>query len=267
MKRGLILAYHRILPDELAKLRSPLAVSTVQFDKQINYLINKGWRCLTLSEYYYAYLVNHKKPERVFVITFDDGYRDNYYYAFPILKKFDIRATIFLVTDLLTTFKSLYLSDQPIQSDTSDIDYSITLEQLKEMSDYGIEFGSHTLTHPRLDAIGLFEAEREIKESGKHLEHYLNREVKTFCYPYGALNDTVIELVLKSGYLCAVVTPSRFGINETNFTLHRSGIYHSDSLLKFIIKSTKFFNNIRKTRIWFFLKRETTFIRKCNFAK
>lgn len=256
MKNYLILAYHRVLPNELAQSRSPLAVSTVQFDRQIQLLVHRGWRSLTLSEFYAEFITLGKKLKKVFVVTFDDGYRDNYLFAFPILQKYNIKATIFLVTDLLDTSKYLYFTDALMPYEFSDIDRSLTLEQIQKMSDYGIEFGSHTLTHARLDAIELAEAEQEIYQSKKKLEQYLNCEVKSFCYPYGALNNDVAELVRKSGYCCAVVTPSRSEINETTFTLHRSGVYQSDSLFKFRLKCTKLFYAIRKTNLWFLLKYE-----------
>ncbi len=266
MSKRLILAYHRILPDELALLRQPLAVSTTQFERQILYLINKGWRSLTLSEYFEIYNLDQKKPDRVFVVTFDDGYRDNYYYAFPTLKKYNLKATIFLVTGLLNEPKTLQF-DKNINNNITEMDYSITLEQMREMANYGIEFSSHTVTHPRLDTIGLAEAEEEIYQSKRILEQYLNRQVKTFCYPYGAFNDDVISLVAKSGYQCAVVTPTRPGIKETRFTLIRIGVYNSNSLLKFKFKCSNLFTNIRKARLWFLLKHLSIYLKKKSTIK
>ncbi|HPC35698.1 MAG TPA: polysaccharide deacetylase family protein [Candidatus Marinimicrobia bacterium] len=261
MNKSLILAYHRILPDDLALLRQPLAVSTTQFERQMLYLIDKGWQSMTLSEYFEIYDLKQKKPDRIFVITFDDGYRDNYYYAFPILKKYNLKATIFVVTGLLTVPKTLQF-DSAVNDNVTEMDYSITLEQMREMANYGIEFGSHTITHPRLDTIGLVEAEKEIDQSKRTLEQYLNQQVKTFCYPYGALNDDVIALVSKSGYQCAVVTPTRQEIKESRFTLIRVGVYNSNSLLKFKFKCSNLFLSLRKLRLWFLLKHLSNYVKK-----
>ncbi|MDD5765164.1 MAG: polysaccharide deacetylase family protein [Candidatus Marinimicrobia bacterium] len=255
MKDYLILAYHRILPEKLASARGSLTVNTVQFDKQISYLVRKGWRSLTLSEFYHKFILQGLEPKKVFVITFDDGYQDNYLYAFPILKKYNVKATIFLVANMLETSKNLYFTDVQIPYEISDVDRSLRQEQIKEMQKYGIEFGSHTLTHARLDSMELDSVKHEIRLSKINLESYLNTKVNTFCYPYGALNDKVIELVKESGYQCAVVTPPRSGIIETAFTLYRSGIYLSDSFIKFKLKCTDLFYTLRRTNLWFSLKK------------
>ncbi|MCK9483213.1 MAG: polysaccharide deacetylase family protein [Candidatus Marinimicrobia bacterium] len=254
MNNSLILAYHRVLPDDMARLRRPLAISTEQFEKQIQCLVNQGWRSLTLSEYSDFYISKKRKPDKIFVITFDDGYRDNYYYAFPVLKKYNMKATVFLVAGSLFNPNALRFEYTPDIHNVTDMDYFITLEQLKEMADYGIEFGSHTITHPRLDTIGLDEAGREIHKSKEILEHHLNRQVKAFCYPYGAFNDSVIALVSKCGYQCAVVTPNRPGIKDNQYTLNRIGVYNSNSLLKFKLKCSHIFIYIRKAELWFMLK-------------
>jgi peptidoglycan/xylan/chitin deacetylase (PgdA/CDA1 family) len=251
-----------VLPDEMARLRRPLAVSTEQFEKQLQWLIERGLHSLTLSEYSDIYLSTKRKPDGCFVITFDDGYRDNYYYAFPILKKYNVKATIFLITESLFNPTVVNLKYKPDIHNVAEMDNIITLEQMKEMADYGIEFGSHTITHPRLDAIGLDEARGEIYNSKKVLEHYLNHQVKTFCYPYGAFNESIMALVEQCGYLCAVVTPNRPKIQENQYALNRVGIYYPNNILIFKLKISNLFTHLRKIRLWFILKQLARYIRR-----
>jgi peptidoglycan/xylan/chitin deacetylase (PgdA/CDA1 family) len=245
VKKNIILAYHRVLPAKEAIARGVLAVTETEFEKQLQLLVSKGYKCFTLKEYFANY-AELKTKEKSFVITFDDGYMDNYAFAFKVLKKLDLRATIFLTADYLESDRNLFFEKGEPSYCITEYDRLLNKEEILEMSEYGIEFGSHTLSHPHLTQISNDEAEKEIKNSKKVLEAYLGQDVVSFCYPYGNINERVVELVKEAGYKVGVVTTASSGIPKGPFTLRRTGVYLSDSIDKFKLKSTALFYFIRE---------------------
>jgi peptidoglycan/xylan/chitin deacetylase (PgdA/CDA1 family) len=254
MKELQVLAYHRILPSDLARPRGVLAVTTDNFERQMKHFLHRGWQCLTLSQLQADYLVKGEYPRNTFVVTFDDGYRDNYIHAFPILKRLAIKATVFVTTAYIGKKADLYFSLEPRKYVAEAIDQCLSPEEIKEMSEYGIEFGSHSHTHPHLTAISQDQVRQEVRYSKSLLEQLLAREVVSFCFPFGDLNSEVVDIVRQSGYLIGVVTPSRSVIPQSPLTIHRTGIYFNDSHIKFLLKSTSMFHRIRETGLWRFAK-------------
>ncbi len=227
MKNLKILAYHSIGSNS----RDILSVKPESFEKQILFFLKRNWRCLTLKDLYNQYILPQKELSgKTFIITLDDGYKDNYLYAFPILKKYHLRATIFLVVDFIG--KADFLN----------------WEEIFKMQNYGIEFGSHALFHRELTKVSLPEAEKEIFDSKRILEEKLKTETISFCYPMGDFNEEVTRLVERAGYKLAVVTPCKSGIKESNFTLKRIGISLKDNNLRFKFKISKFFNLVKETK-------------------
>lgn len=254
MKNPLILAYHRVLPEKEANERGQLAVSLYNFYKQLEYFYRKGWRGITLSELLKEHL-KKKYNSKLLVITFDDGYQDNYFYAFPVLQKFGFRATVFLVANrYVNTPDELYFSSQPRSYSVKQIDYPLTINQVKKMQDYGIEFGSHSFSHPHLTKLTPDELQEEIINSKTVLSQITGQEVISFCYPFGDLNDKVVEVVKRAGYLGSVVTPPRC-IKENVFTLHRAGIYLKDEMQIFRIKCSPLFFILRQYGLIYFIKK------------
>lgn len=142
------------------------------------------------------------------ILTFDDGYRDNYTSAFPLLKKFGMTAVIFLV------------ADPQLESNAWDAAAGepwaplMTREQALEMSRAGIEIGSHTLTHPRLSDLSADRLAWELGESKRVLDSWLDAPVVSLAYPYGAVDERVKRAAQQAGYECAAATnsgPIRFG--------------------------------------------------------
>jgi peptidoglycan/xylan/chitin deacetylase (PgdA/CDA1 family) len=226
----LILAYHSVSEHR----RDALAVRASDFADQIAWLHRNGYRSMTLAEFMSQPI---KKGERIVIITFDDGYADNYSLAFPILKQFGFVATIFLVSDYVNT-DHVYQWDAPkIATQRDSLPYRVlTWEQVHEMAASGIEFGSHTCTHPELTKLAVKRCAEEIVRSRLDLQARLGREVVSFCYPRGDLNTDIIQMVEEAGYGCAVVTPKRAGIPLCRYTLRRVGIYYDVTPLRFRLK-------------------------------
>ncbi|MDR0645670.1 MAG: polysaccharide deacetylase family protein [Elusimicrobiota bacterium] len=195
-KKGLVaLMYHNI---EYTDGKDAFCISPKIFKNQLEIILNKGFTPVNFDEMAEAVLNGAPLPKKPIVITFDDGYLNNWTKAFPILKEKNIKANIFLTCDFIGV-KEDYL----------------TWQQVLEMQNSGlISFGSHSLTHRRLRDLTLEDAEREIKESKIMLEEKLNRPVYSFCYPYGAgaFDKRIRPLVLKAGYLFDFSTKK--GINK-----------------------------------------------------
>ncbi|MCX7641424.1 MAG: polysaccharide deacetylase family protein [Elusimicrobiales bacterium] len=194
-QKGLkVLVYHKIgYPPHNSKLKQ-LWVTPQNFEKHILYLIKNNYKIIGFSELN-KYFKDSKSVDDVVLITFDDGYENNYLYAYPILKKFGVKGNIFVVYN---TIGKINIWHNPKTEPWINM---ATKEQLLEMDKSGfIEFGSHTMNHPRLENISLEDAEWEITESKKQLENMFQKEIIAFAYPYGngAYNEKLRRIVKKS---------------------------------------------------------------------
>jgi peptidoglycan/xylan/chitin deacetylase (PgdA/CDA1 family) len=193
-----ILTYHSV--GTIMRNDTPY-VNPALFEKQMDFIHRSGLRVIPLDEYINS-LKSHKRLRNAVVITLDDGYRDNYLDAFPILKKYGYAATIFLVVD-------------KIGKNTAFLNYG----QIKEMEKNGITFGSHTMIHRYLPAILSEEELRiEIFDSKKMLEKLLGHRIDYFCYPLGGYNEHIVGLVKQAGYLAAFTTNR--GVDKFNYDIY-----------------------------------------------
>jgi peptidoglycan/xylan/chitin deacetylase (PgdA/CDA1 family) len=189
---------------------------------------------MTLS----GYISTPVSQKRIVIITFDDGYMDNYSVAYPILRKFGFTATFFITPSYVNTDHIYWWDLQGASVSGDQPSYQLlTWQQIREMERAGFEIGSHTCTHAILTKISEVEAWREVDQSRRILSDALGKSIESFCYPEGRLNKTVIEMVKKTGYSCGVVTPSHAGIPLSRYTLRRVGIYYSTDMLRFLIKT------------------------------
>lgn len=179
-----ILYYHSVMQEKGNEVRMP----PEQFEAQMAYLQDNGYQSVSLEELYQASYKGGALPEKPFVITFDDGYEDNYTTAFPILTKHRFTATIFMVTS--------YINGQGFMS----------WAQLKEVVANGWEIEGHTTNHPYLTKIKASTVSSELKASKELLEKELGQAVNFIAYPYGDLNANVVQAVKDTGYLMAVTT-------------------------------------------------------------
>ncbi len=226
----MILAYHRINPwyrDDA------LTVFPEDFEKQMGYLIKRKFKPVLPEEY-----TSNFSPSTVdyslFLISFDDGYADNLWYALPVLRNFGIKPIIFLTANYIGT-EGIFERYKDREKDRF-----LNWQEVKEMLVDGVVFGSHSLSHPHLPQVGNDRLQAEVAESKKILEDKTGREVNFFCYPYGDFDERVIESVQKAGYKGAFVTPGiRRKIKRSVYTLPRTGIYGHNDFLTFQIKIWK----------------------------
>lgn len=228
----LILAYHSVSDERT----DSLAVRVADFDMQMSWLHRRGYKSMTVGQFVNG---NVQKGERVVIITFDDGYADNYTAAFPILKRYGHVATIFLVSDLVDTNDINWFDVSKVSNKYDRSLFQVlTWGAVKEMNTHGIDFGSHSCTHPRLVDLTSEKLWEEVTRSRADIEEKLDQPVVSFCYPHGVLNQEVIDAVEKAGYSCGVVTPPSSGILLSRYTLRRIGIYRHNSPLLFRLKMT-----------------------------
>lgn len=226
--RGIpVLMYHSIDYEK----NNPLRIPKEQFKEQMQYLMDNGYTTLTLNELYSFFENNTPVPYKSVVLTFDDGYVDNYINAFPILKEFGFKATVFVITN--TVDKSgVYLNSS----------------QLKEMDAYGFEVESHTLNHEELNKENYENQLNNLKESKAFLEKLLNKQIKYIAYPVGKYNKETIEAAKKAGYIMAFTTDGTWSDKTDGiFTLDRVYISAQASKAEFIRRITnRNYNNSSK---------------------
>ena len=175
-----VLCYHSINSDSSKK--NSIIMPKEKFREQLKTIKDSGYTTLTMNQLN-DYLFNNKPiPEKSVVITFDDGYRDNYTNVFPILKEFNMKATIFVISSYLN--RDLYL----------------TSEEIKEMSDYGIDIESHTVSHVKLSTLSYEDQLKELKNSKETIENITDKPVISIAYPEGKFNKDTKKATLEAGY-------------------------------------------------------------------
>lgn len=224
-----VLLYHRVAIPKGTFLHNGYTVTPEKFKKQMKFLYDKGYHTISLGDWLDYCDDGKLLPQKPVIITFDDGYQDNYTYAYPVLRQYQFTATIFLV------------ADQIGNSNRWDTDYTqvplLTWDEINEMSHYGISFGSHTLTHQRLTRINPIMAQKEIGASKKILEARLTKSVEFIAYPNGDHNMEVRDLVRKNGYRGAVTTKRGMNrIADDRYSMNRIYIFRDDNLLDFVSK-------------------------------
>jgi peptidoglycan/xylan/chitin deacetylase (PgdA/CDA1 family) len=215
-----ILMYHA-----LEAQRSAISLSPKAFAAQMARLNALGYSTWTLSQLLAALQSDTPLPKRTVVITFDDGFASVYEVAFPTLQRYGFTATVFLVSDYggLT-------NDWPGQPSRIPRLPLLTWAQVAEMAAAGIEFGSHTCTHPYLDELVGAEISAEIKSSQTTLQQHLRRPISVFAYPYGRFNTDAEQLVRRTytgacttelGVVTATTDPYRLPRIEMAYMRHR----------------------------------------------
>lgn len=203
-----VLYYHSVLPDSEVTTRNEVTISPENLKTQLQLVKDLGYTTLTMSELN-DYIINNKEiPKKSILITFDDGYADNYVHAFPILKELDMKATIFVISSGI------------------DGGYYMSSDQLKDMVNYGIDIESHTVNHVHLDTLPYEEQLKELKDSKATIEKVTNKEVLSIAFPFGDYNENTLKAVTDAGYSIAFTT-NRGLANRTDNKIALDRIYVS----------------------------------------
>ncbi len=174
-KRIPVLMYHAVGEQPWSSITG-LFVRPTELEKQLSYLSENGYTTITFEDFYRL-----DEIEKPVMLTFDDGYDDNYSELFPLLKKYNAKATVFVITELMGT------------------EHYLTQEQIKEMSDSGlVSIQSHTVSHPFLSDLDEQELKEELTTSQRILTRITQKQPFVLCYPTGKYSSLSLEKTKES---------------------------------------------------------------------
>jgi peptidoglycan/xylan/chitin deacetylase (PgdA/CDA1 family) len=177
-----ILIYHHVVPGGGSPV---LYVTPGGFEQQLQYLQSNGYQSISFADLANCLEYGAPLPERPVILSFDDGWANQYQYAFPLLQKYGFTGTFYVVSG--------YIDHQNF----------MTTEQLKTMMAAGMVIGGHSRTHPTLAGIGSARLQDEVAGSKAWLEDRLGVAIDTFAYPYGSYSAATVAAVKAAGYRTA----------------------------------------------------------------
>ena len=182
-----ILVYHSVMPHHPGQTAEQrvLDVDDSVFVRQLRYLVDGGYHVVSFGALVDALEGRDTLPKRAVVLTFDDGWENQYHHAFPILRRFGMTATFFVFTTPIGTDGKL-----------------MTWDQLRELQAAGMTIGSHTRTHPILPDYHAA-LHNEIAMSREDIKDHLGRAPDFFAYPFGAWDAESAAWARKAGYRAA----------------------------------------------------------------
>ena len=192
--------------------------------QQVEYIANNGFESIFSSEL--SSLAKYSKPV---MLTFDDGFASVYLYAYPILKEFNVKGTMFIISDYV------------------DTPGYCTKEQLREMKESGlVELQCHTKTHPHLAEISREQMKEEMTVCNEYLKNEFNIVSDVICYPYGSRNNTTIEVAKECGFKYGLDMDGGiyYSGRDTDYTISRIYATRSMTLDEFIYYLNKSYVNV-----------------------
>ena len=228
-----VILYHKIDKPARDSLLRGAFTPPARFARQISFLKEQGFIFYTASELTEHFREHGVFPPNAITLTFDDGWKDNYTNAFPILRRLGIKATVFLVPSCIGQVSS------KVQGEGEGARAHLSREEILEMSGHGIEFGSHSMNHKLLDRISPQEVEVEVKEAKRQLEDLLQKPCKVFAYPAGYFSDVARKAVEDAGHIAAFST--RYGPVDylDIFALNRTEILRRDRFIFQFVRKIK----------------------------
>ncbi len=233
----LVLCYHAVSRQWPAEL----AVHPDAFQRQLELLLKRGYRGVTMSE-----AVHGEAIGRRVALTFDDAYTSVFDLAFPLLQRHGVPATVFVPTafpghhgPMRWPGIDVWL-DGPHQPELECISWG----DLRTLARSGWEIGSHTKTHPDLRSISDVSLMQELVESRERCREELGGPCETIAYPYGFHDERVVEAARRAGFTSACTMPTVLGSRDP-LTWPRVGIYRSDGLGTFQAKISPTFRRLR----------------------
>jgi len=212
-----VLMYHHILSHD-----SFIASSINNFEDQMKFLSDNGWKTLTSDEFYQFKQGKLKVPKKSVLITFDDGWRDNFVYAYPILKKYKLKATLFIVTQWIEEASKAqeceYIEKKHSECKklvpTHPRSIICNWSELKQMMDV-FDIHSHTHTH-RDKYFSDISWQEEFQKSKKLIQENLGFEDSFLCWPRGIYDSTLIKEVTNERFDILFTTKRGINIPDNN---------------------------------------------------
>lgn len=197
----MILMYHHVCPEHMTPKVLPNAelegwefnIDPKDFDTQLVYLRRRGFTFVPLEEYVSELGTGRINRQRLVAVTFDDGWRDNFEHALPVLLSNSVPATFFVVS-----------------GDMPGVDQSrrMSADQLKLLNQRGMTIGAHSRTHPNLATLSPEQLLEEVHGCKSELEHACGSDVKFFAYPGGRFSPLVVDVCREAGFqaACSVIS-------------------------------------------------------------
>ncbi len=180
-----IFVYHSVRPYVIgeSKMQDAYDITPQLFEQELKYLQDNGYKTITPDELN-DYFTNNgaTSVDKSVIITFDDGWENQYNYAYPLLKKYNMKATFYIYT-------------MPIGHN-----HFLTWDQVLEMKNNGMNIGSHTVNHPYLKKTNDIDLKNEMTESKKIIESHIGESVNNFASPYGYSDDRIVSFIKEAGY-------------------------------------------------------------------
>jgi peptidoglycan/xylan/chitin deacetylase (PgdA/CDA1 family) len=223
--RVVIICYHGVTQRAERAPFDPagLHVRAPRFEAQLDHL-RRRYRVVALAEYLAARREGRSLPPYTAVLTFDDGYRNFLTAAAPRLRARSLPASVFLITDRVREDGGEQRgpldgnAGGPAWSPVDDESY-LSWKEIAELRRAGVEFGSHTCTHPKLPELAAGDAERELSSSLARLTERLGEGTPPLAYPYGDYTDALAARARELGYCCALTTDA--GANGDDSDLYK----------------------------------------------
>lgn len=173
-----VLNYHSVrdIPGNIVVIRED------RFREQMQYLHDEGYTTLSMAEFTGILEGSSAPPPKPVLLTFDDGYTDNYTAVTPILLEFGFRATLFMSPGMV------------------DMEGYLNWDQVREMAVNGWDILPHGMTHPSLTKLSLEEQTREITEARRLIEEEVGVTADIFCYPYGLYDKRTLTILQENGF-------------------------------------------------------------------
>jgi peptidoglycan/xylan/chitin deacetylase (PgdA/CDA1 family) len=199
-KNGIaVLMYHGIVSDE-NDISNPIHISKKTFEEQMAWLYENKYRTITLNEML-QFFERKQIPPKCVVLTFDDGYQSLLTNATPVLKSFNLFATLFLMTGAIGEKSYTIFNSQ--NSSFPENDPPLNWSQLKDMTNACWNIEAHSRNHYIHNIISQDLLEKEMRGSKEDIEYHIHKKVEFYCYPCGSYNTNCLKLLKKLGYKAA----------------------------------------------------------------
>jgi peptidoglycan/xylan/chitin deacetylase (PgdA/CDA1 family) len=232
MSELLVLCYHAVS----SSWDDSLAVTPDALERQLTSLLRRGWSGTTFRQ-----AVLDPPAGRALAVTFDDAFASVHELALPILERLGLPGTVFAPTGYVTSgerFRWPGVDHWQATAHAAEL-APMSWQKLGELSDRGWEIGSHTQTHPRLTELDDHALDRELAASREEQVRRLGRPADTIAYPYGDVDDRVVEHARVAGYLAGAALARELRFGEVH-RWPRVGVYRKDSWWRFRAKETRY---------------------------
>jgi peptidoglycan/xylan/chitin deacetylase (PgdA/CDA1 family) len=235
-----VLMYHKI-PDVPLATKHQIYVTKENFEKHLAYFQKRKLTPITFADYL-KYATGERPlcefPARPIILTFDDGYLDNYTNLLPLMQRYGYRGVLYLLGDFDVCYNQWDLAADPTEP-RSDI---MGPEQKHAFVAAGWEIGAHTMSHPHLTTLPLAEAASEIQHSKAALETALQTEIVSFAYPFGDLSEAVKTVVHEAGFALGVATDTGgLTIEDDRMQVFRVNMFPNESTSSLFKKTSPWY--------------------------